>query len=69
MKSADAKLLLFGINDPSKQYVVVSEETETSNDYKSFKKLPAICKILELEIITLPELLKSYQEINLFFDK
>jgi len=68
LNSADAKLLLFGISDSSKQFVIVSEESETSNDNKSFKKLPAICKILELEIITLPELLKNYQEINLFFN-
>lgn len=69
LNSADAKLLLFGINDSSKQYVIVSEETETSNDNKSFKKLPAICKILEIKIITLPELLKNYKEINLIFNK
>jgi len=69
LNSADAKLLLYSINDSSKQYVIVSEETETSNDNKSFKKLPAICKILDLEIITLPKLLKSYQEINSNFNK
>ena len=69
LNSADAKLLLVCISDSSKQFVIVSEESETSNDNKSFKKLPAICKILELEIITLPELLKNYQEINLFFNK
>ena len=69
LNSADAKLLLFGMSDSSKQFVIVSEESETNNDNKSFKKLPAICKILELEIITLPELLKNYQELSLFFDK
>jgi len=69
LNSADAKLLLFSISDSSKQYVIVSEETETSNDNKSFKKLPTICKILDLEIITLPKLLKNYQEINLIFNK
>lgn len=69
LNSADAKLLLFGVSDSSKQFLLVSEETETSNDNKSFKKLPAICKILALEIITLPELLKKYQEINLSFNK
>ena len=69
LNSADAKLLLYSISDSSKQYVIVSEETETSNDNKSFKKLPTICKILDLEIITLPKLLKGYKEINIIFNK
>lgn len=69
LNSADAKLLLYSISDSSKPYVIVSEETETSNDNKSFKKLPSICKILDLDIITLPKLLKNYKEINLIFNK
>ena len=69
LESADAKLLLYSLNDSSKKYVIVSEETEASNDNKSFKKLPAICKILELDIKTLPELLSIYQEINVVFNK
>ena len=69
LNSADAKLLLYSINDKTKQYVIVSEETETSNDNKSFKKLPAICKILDLDINTLPKLLKYYKDINLIFTK
>ena len=69
MESADAKLLLYSLKDSSKQYVIVSEETEASNDNKSFKKLPTICKILEIDINTLPELLEKYQEIKLFFNK
>ncbi len=47
---------------------IVSEETEVSNDNKSFKKLPTICKrILNLEIITLPELLDKFDEIDFEF--
>ena len=69
LNSADAKLLLYSINNNSKKCVIVTEETETSNDNKSFKKLPAICKILNLDFTTLPKLLKGYEEINLNFDK
>ncbi len=67
LNSADTKILLYALQDNSSDIVIVSEETEASNDNKSFKKLPAICKILNLSIITLPEMLKKYDEINLEF--
>ena len=67
LNSADTKILLYALQDNSGDIVIVSEETEASNDNKSFKKLPAICKILNLSIITLPEMLKKYDEINLEF--
>lgn len=68
LNSADAKLLLYSISNGSKENVIVSEETEASNDNKSFKKLPTLCKILNLNIMTLPDLLKSYKEIDLIFN-
>ena len=67
LDSADAKLLLFCLLNKNEEIVIVSEETETSNDNKSFKKLPAICRILEIKVLTLPELLDRYKEINLEF--
>lgn len=67
LKSADAKLLLYSQANSSENIIIVSEETETSNDNKSFKKIPAICKLLNLEIITLPELLKRNNEIKVEF--
>lgn len=67
LNSADAKLLLYSQANSSENIVIVSEETEASNDNKSFKKLPAICKILNLEIITLPQLLERYDEIKVEF--
>ena len=67
LDSADAKLLLFSQANFSEKIVIVSEETEANNDNKSFKKLPAICKILNLEIITLPQLLERYDEIKVEF--
>ncbi len=67
LDSADAKLLLYGLLNKNDEIVIVSEETEASNDNKSFKKLPAICKILEINVLTLPELLNRYKEIDLEF--
>lgn len=68
LKSADAKILLYSTQNKGLldyKPIIVTEETEVSNDNKSFKKLPAICKILELDVLTLPELIIRYEEINL----
>lgn len=67
MKSADPKLLLYSLQNKADNVFIVSEETDTSNDNKLFKKLPSICKILDLPIITLPELLDKYDGIDLEF--
>lgn len=67
LKSADAKLILYSLNNKKDENVIVSEETEAQNDNKYFKKLPAICKILNLKIKTLPELLAEYDEIDFEF--
>lgn len=69
MESADAKLILYGLANrkPNNRLVIVSEETEFSNDNKSFKKIPAICKILNLEIISLPQLMEIYEGIEFEF--
>ena len=64
LNSADTKLLLYSLNNIKDEIVIVSEETVTNNDNKSFKKLPSICKILDLKILTLPELLNLYDEIE-----
>ena len=67
LDSADAKLLLYCLDNKDKDIVIVSEETESINDNKSFKKLPAICKILELKIITLPEYFEKSESIKFEF--
>jgi hypothetical protein len=67
LESADAKLLLYCLKNKDlfeDELFLVTEETEGSNDNKSFKKLPSICKILEIEVKTLPELMKLYNDIN-----
>ena len=67
LESADAKLLLYSIQNKTEEIVIVSEETESSNDNKAFKKIPAICKFLNLKIITLPEIFEKYSEIEFEF--
>jgi hypothetical protein len=67
MKSADPKLLLYSLQNKNDNVVIVSEETDTSNDNKLYKKLPAICKILDITIITLPELLDQFDGIDFEF--
>ncbi|MEA1786004.1 DUF4411 family protein [Arenibacter sp. GZD96] len=47
--------------------VLVTEETEISNDNKLFKKIPAICKELQIETMTLPELIAKYDGIEIDF--
>lgn len=70
LESADAKLLLFCLKHGGTldEVILVTEESEVSNDNKAFKKLPAICKILDIKVMTLPELLKLYDDINFEFN-
>jgi len=67
LDSADAKLILFCLKNKNSlidRICLVTEETESSNDNKSFKKLPVIFRILELDVITLPELLNIYDDVD-----
>jgi len=69
LESADAKLILYcfqckntlGLEIP----VIVTEETRSENDKKTFKKLPVICDVLEINHCTLPILLKDYFDLRL----
>ncbi|GJM33631.1 MAG: hypothetical protein DHS20C18_26320 [Saprospiraceae bacterium] len=66
LDSADAKLILYCLSRRD-DLVIVTEETKSSNDNKSFKKIPAICHILKIRCITLPELLNEYNGIDIEF--
>jgi hypothetical protein len=68
LESADAKLILFCLKQKGtiEEVLLITEESEISNDNKAFKKLPAICKMLEIQVKTLPDLLKLYN-INIEF--
>jgi len=69
LNDADIKQIILCLNiiKDGEQVVLVTEETESSNDNKLFKKIPAICKALEIETMTLPELIASYDDIDIDF--
>ncbi len=71
LSSADARIIIYSLikkhNKQNMEIVIVTEETETANDYKAFKKIPSICKILKIEVMTLPSLLEKYNGIDIEF--
>jgi hypothetical protein len=69
LNDADMKQIILCLNliKDGEKVVLVTEETESSNDNKLFKKIPAICKELEIETMTLPELIGKYDDINIDF--
>lgn len=62
LESADIKQITLALNfkKEGQDVSIVTEETEYSNDNKIFKKIPAMCKELEITTITLPELLIEF---------
>jgi hypothetical protein len=54
-------------DNPGEEIHLVTEESSSSNDLKLFKKITAICSILDIPVLTLPELLEKYTEIDLGF--
>lgn len=69
LNDADMRQIILCLNllKDGKKVVLVTEETESSNDNKLFKKIPAICKELNIETLTLPELLEKYDGIDIDF--
>lgn len=71
MDSADAKLIMYGqrliTENPEEKIYLVTEETSAANDLKLFKKIPTICAVLGVPVITLPQLLEKYPEVDLGF--
>lgn len=69
LQTADARMIILALIKISakEDVVIVTEESENSNDNKDFKKIPAICKILDINVMTLPEILKVYQGIEFEF--
>ena len=71
LEDTDMKLIILSLNlikENKEEIILVTEETETSNDNKLFKKIPAICKELDIITMSLPEVLKKYNDINLMFE-
>ena len=71
LDSADARMIILALNERQLNHeaelFIVTEESEVANDQKAFKKIPAICKILDLDVMTLPQLLARYNEIKIEF--
>lgn len=55
LKTGDAKMILYALNNKDSNQVIITEETHYGNDGKLFKKLPAICDILEIKHQTIAE--------------
>ena len=58
---------LFEEDTNRKDIIIVTEETQANNDGKLFHKIPKICGILNIPIMTLPELLTEYDVIDALF--
>ena len=71
LNSADAKLILCALDYIKKEddVLIVTEETKSNNDNKGFKKIPTICQILEIKVLTLPQLLETYRDIDINITK
>lgn len=69
LNDTDIKQIILCLNllKDKEKVVLVTEETESSNDNKLFKKIPAICKELDVETMSLPELLAKYDGIDIDF--
>jgi len=71
LNSADMRLILFCLNykklNPLEEVFLVTEETEDSNDSKVFRKIPAICRILEIETLNLPQMIERFEGVGIEF--
>ncbi|WP_417590716.1 DUF4411 family protein [Owenweeksia hongkongensis] len=69
LETADARMIILALikKSANEEIAIVTEETETGNDHKAFKKIPALCKILDIKVMALPDLLKVYQGIAIEF--
>lgn len=70
LNDADVKMIILCLHlmNEGEEVMLVTEETEISNDHKLFKKIPAICKELNVSALTLPMFLQKYTELNLLLE-
>jgi hypothetical protein len=59
MEDADIKQIIYCLilKEQQKKVILVTEETDSNNDGKLFKKIPSICRMLDVETMPLPKLL------------
>jgi len=70
-ENADVKLILWA-DDRKKNghpHRIITDETEEANDKKEFKKIPAICKLLDIPVVNLPTMLSQSGDIDFSFIK
>jgi hypothetical protein len=69
LNDADIKQIILCLHlvNEEEGVVLVTEETADSNDSKLFKKIPAICKELDIKTMALPELIEQYKGLELNF--
>ena len=58
IEDADCQLILYA---KEHGYIIITEESEATNDNKLYKKIPIICKQEEIECTNIVELLKGFQ--------
>lgn len=74
LSSADAKLIIYCLKHihegTFEEIFLVTEETKAQNDLKVFKKIPSICNLLSITVLTLPELIDRYSsELKVQFER
>ena len=67
LNGADIKQIILCMNliKNHEDVVLLTEESRSSNDSKLFKKIPAICNILGINSISLPDLLSRSSDIEI----
>lgn len=67
LESADLKQIIVALNfqQDSQNIAIVTEESKISNDKKPFKKIPAICEILKIPTMPLPEFFSIIDDIQI----
>ncbi len=65
LNSGDGKMIMYFMNNRQGNVVIVTEESESPNDNKTFKKLPSICKIIDCEVINLPSWIQRCNGIDI----
>jgi hypothetical protein len=68
LSGADCKMILLCYvrmkGKDSEDYVIITEETDSQNDGKLFKKIPLICKELRIECISIADFIKRYSSMR-----
>lgn len=69
LESADLKQITFALTliNEGQEVAIITEETAAVNDSKLFKKIPAICSILNIPVLSLTPFLQQESGVQLLF--